>query len=220
MSIHIAQPGEDGSDGSGQLELPEALPVLPLRDSVPFPGTLTPLAIGQERSVKLVNDVLAGNRMLLMVASKDAEAESPGPDEIYRVGVAGFVARMLKVPDGSLRILVQGGERVELTDFVASEPYMVARIEPRPDIVEDGDELEALVRNVQNTFSQIIADVPYLPEELHARGSQPRGPGRAGAHDRRLAPAQHARRSRSCSRSGTSPSASGASRSCSRASSS
>ena len=166
MSIHIAQPGEDGSNAGGELELPQALPVLPLRDSVPFPGTLTPLAIGQERSVKLVNDVLAGNRMLVMVASKDAEVENPGPDEIYRVGVAGVVARMLKVPDGSLRILVQGGERVELTDFVASEPYMVARIEPRPDIVEDGDELEALVRNVQNTFSQIIADVPYLPEEL------------------------------------------------------
>ena len=133
MSIHIAQPGENGGGGGGDVELPPALPVLPLRDSVPFPDTLTPLAIGQERSVKLVNDVLAGNRMLVMVAGKDPEAENPGPDEVYRVGVAGVVARMLKVPDGSLRILVQGGERVELTDFAATEPYMVARIEPRPD---------------------------------------------------------------------------------------
>ena len=118
--------------------------------------------------MKLVNDVLAGNRMLVMVASKDPEAENPGPDQIYRVGVAGFVARMLKVPDGSLRILVQGGRRVELTDFVATEPYMVARIEPRPDVVEEGTEteLEALARNVQGTFSQIISEVPYLPEEL------------------------------------------------------
>jgi len=165
VSIHVGQPGENGGAG-GELELPPALPVLPLRDSVPFPDTLTPLAIGQERSVKLVNDVLAGNRMLVMVAATDPEPDNPGPEQIYRVGVAGFVARMLKVPDGSLRILVQGGERVELVDFPAAEPYMVARIEPRPDVVESGPELEALARNVQGTFSQIIAEVPYLPEEL------------------------------------------------------
>jgi ATP-dependent Lon protease len=165
VSIHIAQPGENGAAG-GDLELPQALPVLPLRESVPFPDTLTPLAVAQERSVKLVNDVLAGNRMLVMVASKDPEEETPGPDQIHRIGVAGFVARMLKVPDGSIRILVQGGRRVELTDFVATEPYMVARIEERPDEVKPGPELEGLTRNVQATFSQIIDAVPYLPEEL------------------------------------------------------
>jgi len=165
VSIHVAQPGENGGQPE-ELQLPPALPVLPLRDSVPFPDTMTPLAIGQERSVKLVNDVLAGNRMLAMVASLDAEAENPGPDEIYRVGVSGFVARMLKVPDGSLRILVQAGRRVELTDFPATDPYMVARVEARPDVVDAGPELEALARNVQATFSQIIAEVPYLPEEL------------------------------------------------------
>ena len=176
MSIHIAQPGEDGAGGD-ELELPPALPVLPLRDSVPFPDTLTPLLIGQERSVKLVNDVLAGNRMLVMVASKDPEAENPGPDQVYRVGVAGFVARMLKVPDGTLRILVQGGRRVELTGFAATEPYMVARIEPRPDVVDEGPELEALTRNVQGTFSQIIAEVPYLPEELQLAVTNLEDPG-------------------------------------------
>jgi ATP-dependent Lon protease len=165
VSIHIAQPGENGAAG-GDLELPQALPVLPLRESVPFPDTLTPLAVAQERSVKLVNDVLAGNRMLVMVASKDPEEETPGPDQIHRIGVAGFVARMLKVPDGSIRILVQGGRRVELTGFAATEPYMVARIEERPDEVEPGPELEGLTRNVQATFSQIIDAVPYLPEEL------------------------------------------------------
>ena len=85
------------------------LPVLPLRDAVTFPDTLTPLAVGQERSIQLVNDVLAGNRMLAMVASRDPEAEAPGAEQLYRVGVVGTVARMLKVPDGTLRILVQGG---------------------------------------------------------------------------------------------------------------
>jgi ATP-dependent Lon protease len=146
--------------------LPDALPVLPLRDSVPFPETLIPLAIGQERSQKLVNDVLGGNRMLVMVASRDPENENPGPEELYRVGVAGVVARMLKVPDGTLRILVHGAQRVVLTDFVAEDPYLVARIEEAPDIVEPSPELEALHRNVQTTFSRIIQEVPYLPEEL------------------------------------------------------
>ena len=165
MSIDIATPGEVQDVAVGRA-LPEGLPVLPLKESVAFPHTLTPLAIGQERSIKLVNDVLAGERMLVMVASKDPELESPGPDDLYRVGVAGTVARMIKVPDGTLRILVQGGQRVRLLDFLATQPYLVARIEEEPDIVEESTELEALTRNVQNTFSQIIEQVPYLPEEL------------------------------------------------------
>ena len=94
--------------------LPDALPILPLRETVTYPDTLTPLAVGQERSINLVNDVLSGNRMLAMVASKDPENDTPGPDDLYDVGVAGVVARMIKVPDGSLRILVHGAQRVEI----------------------------------------------------------------------------------------------------------
>jgi ATP-dependent Lon protease len=165
MSIDIATPGEVHDVAIGRA-LPEGLPVLPLKDSVAYPNTLTPLAIGQERSIKLINDVLAGERMLVMVASKDPELETPGPDDLYRVGVAGTVARMIKVPDGTLRILVQGGQRVRIADFLATEPYIIARIEEEPDVVEQTTELEALTRNVQNTFSQIIEQVPYLPEEL------------------------------------------------------
>ncbi len=165
MSIHIGEP-DAGDRPAAQPPLPDGLPVLPLRESVPFPDTLTPLAIGQERSIHLVNDVLGGERMLAMVASRDTSVENPGPDELYRVGVAGTVARMLKVPDGTLRILVQGGQRVRLTDFVGTEPYLVARIEEEPDIVVQSPELEALARNVQTTFAGIIEQVPYLPEEL------------------------------------------------------
>jgi ATP-dependent Lon protease len=150
----------------GTPPVPAQLPVLPLRDSVTFPDTLTPLAVGQERSIKLINDVLAADRMLVMVASKDPEDESPRPDKLYRVGVVGTVARMLKVPDGTLRILVQGGQRVEIVDWLGEDPYLVARIRESPDVVEEGPELTALMRNVQQTFSRIIEEVPYLPEEL------------------------------------------------------
>jgi ATP-dependent Lon protease len=146
--------------------VPGALPILPLREMVPYPDTLTPLAVGQQRSMRLVNDVLSGERMLALVASRDPEVEEPGPDQLYGVGVAGIVARMLKVPDGTIRILVQGTERVRIGDYVAEEPYLVASIEPLPDQVEPSPELEALTRNVQRTFTEIIEQIPYLPEEL------------------------------------------------------
>src|SRR5260221_12781325 len=102
MSIHIAQPGGPPQEVELGSALPKALPVLPLKDSVPFPDTLTPLAVGQDRSVRLVNEVLSGDRMLVMVASKNPEIETPGPDDPYRVGVAGAVPRVLRGPAGSL----------------------------------------------------------------------------------------------------------------------
>ena len=140
--------------------------MLPLKDNVVFPDTLAPLAVGQERSIRLLNDVLGGNRMLVMAASRDPELEEPGPEQVHAVGVAGVVQRMIKVPDGTLRILVQGIQRVGLADYEAADPYLVARVAPLPDIVKESPELEALVRNVRASFSQIIQQGQYLPEEL------------------------------------------------------
>jgi ATP-dependent Lon protease len=166
MTIHV--PAVNGEPAEAALEerLPEVLPVLPLRDSVAFPDTMIPLAVGQERSIKLVDDVLGGNRMMVMVASKDPEAEEPSADQLYSVGVVGVVARMMKVPDGTVRILVQCGQRVELGEFIATSPYLIARITEAPDELEPSPELEGLRRNVQVTFSRIIEELPYLPEEL------------------------------------------------------
>jgi ATP-dependent Lon protease len=146
--------------------LPAALPVLSLKGTVTYPDTVTPLAVGQERSIKLVNDVLSGERMLAMVAAKDPDLDEPGPDDLYDVGVVGVVARMLKVPDGTIRILVQGAQRIRIGEYIAEQPYLVARITELPDTVEPSPELEALTRNVQNTFTEIIEEIPYLPEEL------------------------------------------------------
>jgi ATP-dependent Lon protease len=150
----------------GAVPVPEALPVLPLRDSVAFPDTITPLAVGQPRSIKLVDDVLGGNRMLVMVASRDPEKDEPTPADLYGVGVIGVVERMIKVPDGTLRILVQATQRVRLDDFVADEPYLISRITELPEEVKQSAELEALSRNVQRSFSEIVEQIPYLPEEL------------------------------------------------------
>jgi ATP-dependent Lon protease len=146
--------------------LPEAVPVLPLRDTVAYPDTLAPLGVGQERSIKLVDDVLTANRMLVMVASRDPEEDTPSPDQLYDIGVVGVVTRMLKVPDGTIRVLVQGSQRVRIDSYVTEKPYLVARITEMPDLVEETPELEALTLNVQRTFSEIIEQIPYLPEEL------------------------------------------------------
>ena len=152
--------------GTRNASVPKILPVLPLRESVPLPDTLTPLAIGQERSVELINDVLAGDRLLVMVASKNPDLETPGPADLHDVGVVGSVARMLKIPDGTLRILVQGAQRVRITDWTTETPYLKASIEELPDVIEESAELTALTRNAQETFTQIVEHVPYLPEEL------------------------------------------------------
>src|SRR5262249_44703323 len=113
VTIQLPQVGPNGGPDS-VAPVPPALPVLPLKDAVTFPDTLTPLPVAQPRSVQLVNDVLGGSRMLVMVASRDEELDEPGPDDLYDVGVVGVVARMMKVPDGSLRILVQGTSRVRV----------------------------------------------------------------------------------------------------------
>ena len=176
MSIQIPSANGEPSEATVRTALPDTLPVLPLRETVPFPETLTPLAIGQERSLQLVNDVLAGSRTLVMVASRDPEKEDPGPEDLYPVGVAGVVARMLKVPDGTLRILVHGAQRVVLGEYVPTDPYLVARVKESPDEVVASPELEALHRNVQTTFSQIIEELPYLPEELQVAVANLDGP--------------------------------------------
>ncbi len=151
---------------AGPRALPQRVGVLPLRDTVTFPEMLIPLNVGQERSIELINDVLRGDRSVVMVASRKPEVEMPTPEDLYTVGVLGVIARMIRVPDGTLRVLIQGGQRVRIESWLATEPYLVAEIAEAPDVVHQSNELVALMRNVQQTFSNIVEEVPYLPEEL------------------------------------------------------
>ena len=147
-------------------EAPSRLPVLPLKETVVFPESMTPLAVGQERSIKLIDDVVAGERMLALLTVKDGEDEQPGWEHVYRVGTVAVVHKLIKVPDGTLRILVQGLHRVRLRAPVGDDPYLVGEFEALPDVVPDSPEVEALTRNVQAQFGRIIGLTPYLPEEL------------------------------------------------------
>src|SRR5215218_15690 len=177
--IEVGRPGSAREiEVPTQQGLPATLPILPLRDTVTFPETLVPLAVGQERSMALINDALGGDRMIAMVASRDPDVEAPGPEGLYEVGVAGVVARMLKVPDVTLRILVQATQRIRVTGFAQTDPYLVAQVEELPDIsTTETPELLALVRNVQATFTNIVEQVPYLPEELHVAVANLDDPG-------------------------------------------
>jgi ATP-dependent Lon protease len=148
------------------LELPSALPVLPLKETVVFPDSATPLAIGQERSIKLIDDVVGRDRLLALVTVKNEDVEQPGWDDLYGVGTAAIVHKLIKVPDGTLRILVQGVERIRLESRVQDDPYLVGEFEQMPDVAEETPELEALTRNVQMLYGRIVALVPYLPAEL------------------------------------------------------
>jgi ATP-dependent Lon protease len=163
MTEAITETGEEHVD---ELTFPATLPVLPLKDTVVFPGFPTPLAIGQERSIKLVEDVVSGDRALALLTVKNEDAEHPGWDDLYRVGTAAVIHKMIKVPDGTLRILVEGVRRIGLDRTIHEDPYLIGEFGELPDELEESREVEALTRNVQNLFGRVIGLVPYLPEEL------------------------------------------------------
>jgi ATP-dependent Lon protease len=148
------------------LTFPATLPVLPLKETVVFPDSMTPLAIGQERSMKLIEDTVSGDRVLALVTVRGSEPDVPGWDDLYDIGTAAMVHKMMRVPDGTLRILVTGTNRIRLERRVQDEPYLVGEFTDAPDVLEESREVEALTRNVQGLFARIIGLVPYLPEEL------------------------------------------------------
>jgi ATP-dependent Lon protease len=152
--------------GPGDIAIPDALPVLPLRDAVVFPLTAVPLAVGQPRSVRLVDDVMRGNRLLALVAQGDAKAEPATPADLHRVGTAGVIHQLARVPDGSVRLMVQGIERVRLLDWIGTEPYLVARIEVAPEQTIQATEVDALRRAVMDIFRRLVAVSAELPDEL------------------------------------------------------
>ncbi|MGZ6582576.1 MAG: endopeptidase La [Gaiellaceae bacterium] len=147
-------------------DLPRTLPVLPLKETVVFPASLTPLAIGQERSLALIDDVVADERLLALVTVRNEAVDVPEWDDLYRVGTAAVVHKMIRVPDGTLRVLVQGVRRIRVDRPVRDEPYLVAGLSDLPDRTGGSTEIAALMRNVEGLFTQLIGLLPYLPEEL------------------------------------------------------
>ena len=113
--------------------VPAELPLLPLKDTVVYPLTVYPLVIGKDKSIKLINDVTVGDKILGLTAQKKVDIEVVGLKDVYTVGTMARVLQMIKVPDGTLRVLVQGIERIVITEFTQTEPYIKARVKPLPD---------------------------------------------------------------------------------------
>ncbi|MBP8972927.1 MAG: LON peptidase substrate-binding domain-containing protein, partial [Anaerolineae bacterium] len=155
-----------GREREASFDLPGELPILPLRGLVVYPHTTVPLTIGQPRSVRLVDEAVAGDRVIGLVASHDPELEMPGPDQVHLIGTVAQIHRLFRAPDGTIRLLVQGMARIRITEFTETQPYLRARVEAAPETVESGIEVEALMRNVVEQFSRMADLVPSIPGEL------------------------------------------------------
>ncbi len=148
------------------VDIPDELPILPLRGLVVYPQTIIPLTVGQPRSIRLIDEAVAGNRLIALVTARDPELEMPGPDEIYSVGTVASIHRLFRAPDGTIRMLVQGTARVAIDDYTTTEPYLRAKVHATPETVEQSLEVEALTRNVVTMFTRLAELVPSIPGEL------------------------------------------------------
>ncbi len=148
--------------------IPDRLPILPLRGVVVYPYTAVPLTIGQQRSIRLVDDVATGDRYIGLVASRDPELELPGPEDLYRYGTVASIQRLFRVPDGTIRLIAQGLARFKLGEFTALEPYLEAEIQLDPEELEEGVEIEAQMRAATDQFNQVAELAPTLPREIVA----------------------------------------------------
>ena len=145
----------------------EELPLLPLRGTVVLPTTLVPLAAAQARSLRLIDDVMAGDRRVALVMQKDPDlAEGAGPDDILEIGTIASIHQMMRVPDGSMRLAVQGLDRMRILEVTQEEPYLVARVRLDPEEDDESVELQALGRNTVDLFQRLVSLVPHLPDEL------------------------------------------------------
>jgi ATP-dependent Lon protease len=158
--------------------LPAVLPILGLSDIVVFPGMVVPLLVESATSIRLIDDVVAGDRLVGLCLQKRAELENPGPDDLWQVGCAGRVLRMLKFPDNTVRVLIEGLRRIRLIVFETQEPYLRARCDTLADVGEESVETTAMLRNVRERFQEIIELSPALNEQVKVAALNADDPGR------------------------------------------
>jgi len=152
------------------VEIPPELPVLPLRDTVLFPNSFMPLAVAREASVRLIDEATSSGRMIGVFTQREAATEEPLQEDLYPIGTATHIHKMFKLPDGSLRLIVQGLGRVRLDRVTQTRPYLKAAVSSAEDILRDEDRLEidALQRNIKSNFQQVVSLSPLLSDDLQA----------------------------------------------------
>ena len=168
----------DIEEDLSKVEVPDILPVLPLRGIVIFPNQIHPFLVSRPASLKLIEDVGQASRVIGLSAQKNPEEENPAPEGLFPRGTAVRILKMLKYPDHSVRVLVQGIARIDLLDFVQIEPYFRANVRRLGEAVEGDKELDALQAHLVSQFSKFVSLVPYLPDELQVMAMQVREPAR------------------------------------------
>jgi ATP-dependent Lon protease len=171
---------EDLSNADRPLSIPPELPILPLRDTVLFPNSFMPLAVARESSVRLIDDAIANGKLIAVFTQRDATVEEPQQADLYPVGTATHIHKMFKLPDGSLRLIVQGLARLTLNELVATQPYLRARVTAAVEDTADADRLEidALARNIKTNFQQVVSLSPLLSDDLQTLAVNITEPGR------------------------------------------
>ncbi len=177
ISILGAAGGPEASPRVSTRSLPETLPILGLSDIVIFPGMVAPLLVETAQSTKLIDDVVGGDRLLGVVLQRNPEAENPLPAEMYEVGCAARVLKMLKFPDNTVRVLVEGLWRIQIKEYPTTTPYLCAKFELLKDLKEDSVELTAMMRNAQGQFQEIIKLSPALSEQIKIAALNTEDPG-------------------------------------------
>jgi ATP-dependent Lon protease len=159
-------PERESGDGEEVAEqIPQTLPLLPVRDAVYFPHMIFPLVVGRERSIRALDDAMEHGRYLLLSAQKQVGIDEPTPDDIYRIGVAAEIMQILKVPDGTVRVMLEGLVRVKILDYLSTDPLMRVKAETIPVREEKGIEIEAMMRQVSSQFEQIVNMGRTIPPE-------------------------------------------------------
>ncbi len=156
---------QSGEAPEERQELPELLAVVPLRDTIVFPGMVAPLMVSRQKSLNAINDALVGQLPVGLLTQKDRETDDPSFAHLYEVGVGSRILKMLKLPDGSVSIIVQGLQRFRVTGPVSEEPFLKAKIETLVEIVEETREVEALAKNASAIFQKIASESPNVSEE-------------------------------------------------------
>jgi ATP-dependent Lon protease len=162
------------------LDLPDELPILPLRDTVLFPNSFMPLAVARESSVRLIDEAISGGKLIGVFTQRDATVEEPQQTDLYSLGTASHIHKMFKLPDGSLRLIVQGLARLKLEEVTTGRPYLRARVSLAPEVTADTHNLEidALLRNIRANFQQVVSLSPLLSDDLQTLSANITDPGR------------------------------------------
>src|SRR5947199_7242401 len=158
---------------------PEVLPVLPVRDTVLFPGAMLPLTVGRESSLALVGSLQGEEKLLGVVAQLDPRIEDPAAADLHKVGTLAKVHKTVKMPNGNVVIFLEGLQRIQVLELIGLRPFLQARVQPEPDIIGESDtELEALQRNVQELFRDVVSHSPQLSDDLQTAAMNSDHPGR------------------------------------------